>query len=81
MPNGTIKTHGHTSTEGKLDLCLDVGLADTDVEVIVHVKPLPTATELDDNGWPIGFFETVAGSMPELQRLEQGQFEERLPLE
>lgn len=81
MLNGTIKTQGHTSTEGKLDLRLDVGLADTDVEVIVHVKPMPTPTELDDNGWPKDFFETVAGCMPELRRWEQGQFEDRLAFE
>jgi hypothetical protein len=33
------------------------------------------------HGWPEGFFERVAGSMPELRRGSQGEFEERLPLE
>jgi hypothetical protein len=81
MLNGTIKSQGHTSKEGKLDLRLDVGLADTDVFVVAHVKPLPKATDLDENGWPNDFFETVAGSMPELQRWDQGQFEQRVPFE
>jgi len=36
---------------------------------------------VDENGWPAGFFDRVAGSMPELRRRSQGEFEERLPLE
>lgn len=36
---------------------------------------------VDENGWPAGFFDRVAGSMPELRRGSQGEFEERLPLE
>ena len=81
MLNGTIKTHGHTCSEGKLDLHLDVGLPDTDVVVVAHVRPMPEASDLDENGWPKNFFETVAGSMLELRRWDQGQFEHRLPLE
>ena len=81
MLNGTIKTHGHTSSEGKLDLHLDVGLTDTDVVVVAHVRPMPEAADLDENGWPKDFFETVAGSMPELRRWDQGNFEHRLPFE
>ena len=81
MLNGTIKTHGHTSREGKLDLHLDVGLPDTDVVVVAHVRPMPDASDLDENGWPKHFFETVSGSMPELRRWDQGNFEHRLPFE
>lgn len=80
MLNGTIKTRGHTTSDGKLDLRLDVGLPDTDVVIVAHVKPM-SATDLDENGWPKEFFETVSGSMPELRRWDQGQFEQRLPLE
>ena len=58
MLNGTIKTHGHTSSEGKLDLRLDVGLPDTDVVVIAHVRPVPQASDLDENRWPKNFFVT-----------------------
>jgi hypothetical protein len=36
---------------------------------------------VDANGWPVGFFEQVAGSMPQIERGSQGEFEERLPLE
>lgn len=37
--------------------------------------------EVDENGWPIGYFDRVPGSMPELKRWPQGEFEERLTLE
>jgi hypothetical protein len=81
MLNGTITTHGRTSSEGKLDLHLDVGLPDTDVVVVAQVRPAPEASDLDENGWPKNFFATVSGSMPELRRWDQGNFEHRLPFE
>jgi len=47
----------------------------------VTVTPVPVAPDAaDENGWPVGFFERVAGSMPDLRRGSQGKFEERLPL-
>jgi hypothetical protein len=76
----TIETRGHTTGDGMLNLCVDVGLADTNFAVVLQVRVLPRAEELDENGWPIGFFERVAGSMPELTRPAQGTFEERLTL-
>jgi hypothetical protein len=59
---------------------MDVGMADADVAVIVQVKSLAPSEDLDANGWPKGFFERVAGSMPELRRAPQGRSEERMPL-
>jgi hypothetical protein len=79
--NETIETRGHTTQDGTLNLSVDVGLADTDVAVVVQVRALPRAVDLDENGWPRNFFERVAGSMPELRRDPQGEFEERLPFE
>jgi hypothetical protein len=64
-----------------LKLSVNVGPADADVDVVVHVKPRAPTGEVDANGWPKGYFELVAGSMPELRRAPQGQFEKRLPLE
>lgn len=78
MLNETIKIQAHTTKEGVLNLSVDVGLADADVAVVVQVRPLAPTGELDENGWPRGFFDRVAGSMPDLQRAPQGQFEERL---
>lgn len=81
MSNETTKTHAHTTQDGMLNLSVNVGLADVDVAVVVQVRPLAPAGEVDENGWPKDFFERVAGSMPELQRAPQGEFEERLSLE
>lgn len=79
--NETIEARGHTTRDGMLNLSVDVGLADTDVAVVVQVRALPRAVDLDENGWPRNFFELVSGSMPELRREPQGEFEERLPFE
>ena len=76
----TIETRAHTTSEGVLNLSFDVGVLDAEVAVTVHVRPVPPAAELGANGWPKGFFEQVAGSMPELRRGSQGDFETRLPL-
>lgn len=81
MLTETIETRGRTTHDGVLNLTVNLGLADTDVAVIVHIRPLAPTREVDSNGWPIGFFDRVAGSMPELRRAPQGQFEARLPLE
>ncbi len=80
MLNEAIEARGHTGRDGVLKLSLATSLLDTDVAVVVRVRPLRQATEVDTNGWPAGFFERVAGSMPGLERPPQGQSEERLPL-
>lgn len=80
MSNETIKTQGHTTQDGTLNLTVRVGLADTDVAVLVQVSPLISGGEVDKNGWPKDFFERVDGSIPDLQRAPQGQLEERLSL-
>ena len=80
MLTETIEARAHTTRDGVLNLKLNVAAADVDVAVVVHVKPLPANAELDGNGWPKGFFERVAGSMPDLSRAPQGKFEQRPPL-
>lgn len=77
MWNETIETRGRTTKDGTLNLTLDVGAADTDVEVTVQVRAVVSSDHVDANGWPVDFFERVAGSMPELQRAPQGEFEDR----
>ena len=81
MLNETIETSAHTTPDGMLNLSVNVGVADSDVAVVMRVRPLVPAGEVDANGWPKGYFERVAGSMPELGRAPQGRFEDRLPLE
>ena len=81
MFNERIETRGHTTKDGTLNLSIDVGAADTDVAVIVQVRALGPEDGVDKNGWPVDFFERVAGSMPDLKRPTQGKFEERLAFE
>ena len=64
-----------------LTLSLATGSPDTDVAVVVQIRPLLPTAEVDAHGWPAGYFDRVVGSMPDLERAPQGQFEERLPLE
>jgi hypothetical protein len=80
MRSDVIETLAHTTPDGKLNLSLDVGVADADVTVTIRVKPRPSA-EVDAYGWLKSFFDQVAGSMPDIDRAPQGEFEERLPLE
>ena len=81
MVTETIETCGHATRDGVLNLSVNVGMADADVVVVVQVRPLAPPGEVDANDWPKGSFDRVAGSMPELRRAPQGQFEERLALE
>ena len=81
MRSKTIETRAHTTKDGRLNLTVNVDVADVDVAVVVTVTPVTAGLHLDKNGWPLGFFERVAGSMPALRRGTQGDFEERLPLE
>jgi hypothetical protein len=81
MASKTIETRAHTTKDARLNLSVDVEVADVDVAVVVTVTPVSAGAPVDENGWPEGFFDRVAGSMPELRRGAQGDFEERLPLE
>ncbi len=81
MLTESIEARAHTTRDGVLNLSVNVGMADADVAVSVQVRPLAPAGEVDANGWPKGFFDQVAGSMPDLRRAPQGQFEQRLAIE
>jgi hypothetical protein len=80
MWNETIETRGRTTKDGTLSLTVKVGAADADVDVTLQVRAVTPSDPVDANGWPVDFFERVAGSMPELQRAPQGEFEDRLSL-
>jgi hypothetical protein len=77
----TIEARGHTTADGVLNLSVNVGVADADVSIVMRVRPASPRDAVDEHGWPLGYFDRVAGSMPELHRAPQGQFEERLTLE
>jgi hypothetical protein len=78
MQSKTVETRARTTKDGRLNLSVDVDVVDADV--VVTVTPVTTGA-IDENGWPTGFFHRVAGSMPDLRRWSEGEFEERLPLE
>jgi hypothetical protein len=77
----TITSIEHTTSDGKLNLTVDLGIPNEDVSVVVQVRPVPRHAETDASGWPVGYFDTVPGSMPELRRMAQGEFEERKSFE
>ena len=68
MRSKTIETRAHTTKDGRLNLTVDVDEPDVDVAVVVTVTPVTAGPHVDENGWPFGFFERVAGSMPALRR-------------
>lgn len=76
-----ITTKGHTAEDGTLNLSVKIGIPDADGAVVVQVKRLPAPGDVDANGWPKGFFDRMPGSMPEMQRAPQGEFEQRRSLE
>ena len=83
MPTAPIRTSGHTDSDGALNLEVQTGVPDSDVVLEIRVIPVakPRPSEaVDANGWPLGFLERFAGSMPQLERAPQGEFESRLPL-
>ena len=64
----SLKLRSRAGADGVLNLKVPVGAADAEVEVVVvfqlveRAQPLKTPEEL---GWPPGFFERTAGSIPD----------------
>jgi hypothetical protein len=81
MSSETVETFARTTPDGFLNLSLHVGVADADVAVRVRVTPIRPSGEVDADGWPTGYFDQIAGSMPDLERAPQREFEQRLALE
>ena len=77
MPAETIETRAHILANGRLELSLHTHAVNAEVAVTVVIRELDQSAEIDHNGWPDGFFDEIAGSMPELRRWPQGGFEER----
>ncbi|NWJ95839.1 MAG: hypothetical protein HXX20_08665 [Chloroflexi bacterium] len=78
----TIKLQAHIGIDGILRLELPLGLAETDLEVLVIVQPMRSIavlTETEKLGWPPGFFEQTYGSLRDetLIREPQGEYEVR----
>jgi hypothetical protein len=78
----SLTLHSRIGKDGILKLEAPIGLPDTDVEVILVVNPLKKGRKAkaipQKGGWPEGFFERFAGSMPDLPvREPQGEYEVR----
>ncbi len=80
----SIKLQSHVGSDGILKLEVPVGIADADLEVVLVLEPLaPKAIRTPEElGWPPGFFEKTAGSIPDFPDIEpEGDYEIREELE
>jgi hypothetical protein len=82
----TLVLHTHVDAEGHVTLTLPAGFANQAIEIVVRRSPIVTPKldePVDALGWPIGYFEAL-DNMPGddiIERPEQGDYEEREPLE
>jgi hypothetical protein len=77
----TIKVKARIDETGILKLEVPTGLAAAEVEVILVLEA--TLPPLDDNGWPVGFFDRTYGALADdpIIRPPQLPLEVREPLE
>jgi hypothetical protein len=74
-----IVVKSRVGSNGVLHLTLPVGPADADQEVQITVEPVgPTALSPDE--WRRRILETAGKWQGELERLDQGEYEQREPL-
>lgn len=85
----SIQTRAHIGADGKLAVEVPTDLHETDVEVMLVVQPVPNGhrspeqeSTPESRGWPPGFFEETYGSLRDdpLERLPQGEYEQREPI-
>jgi hypothetical protein len=75
----TLQVRVHVDKEGQATFRMPRECADQDVELVVVFEPVKSAEGL---GWPPGFFEETAGSLPDFPEIEpEGDFEVRDPLQ
>lgn len=70
----SIKLKSYVPKNGDLTIKVPPELRDKEVEITITLSP-------EDLGWPPGFFEATAGSIPDLERMPQGSPEKREPIE
>ena len=74
----SITLHSRVGADGVLDLKVPVGITNSDVQVVVVFEVVTSAKKTPaDLGWPPGFLEKFAGSIPDLERAPQGEYEVR----
>jgi len=80
----SLHVRAHVDKQGQVTFAMPSELADQDVDLVVvfeGLKPAEAAVPTSQ-GWPAGFFEEVAGSIPDFPEIDsEGEFEVRDPLE
>jgi len=78
----TVKRRVKIDSDGLLRLEMPAGSANTEIEVVL-VWQHASVGDVDDNGWPIGFFDRTYGSMADnpMDEIEQLPLEEREEIE
>jgi hypothetical protein len=68
----TVKLRTHVGEDGLLKLELPVGISNRELEVLVVLHPVEQE-QVDELGWPLGFFERTYGALVDdpLERPEQ----------
>jgi hypothetical protein len=64
----SMKLRSRVGADGVLNLKVPVGVTDAEVEVVVVfqlIEQAQTAKGFEGTGWPPGFFERTAGSIPD----------------
>jgi len=74
-----VHLRAHTTPQGRLQLDLSTSIEDSDVDVTVTVKS-PNDSPRDALGWPIGFWQRFAGSIPDFPDIEDVPAEEVEPI-
>jgi hypothetical protein len=65
----SLKLRSRVGADGVLNLSVPVGVTNADVEVVVVFQLVERAQSPktpEELGWPAGFFEQTAGSIPDL---------------
>ena len=78
----TMKVKGRIDADGILRLEVPTGLSAREVEVVLVMQESALGA-VDDNGWPIGFFDRTYGALADdpIERPLQLPLEERDPIE
>jgi hypothetical protein len=80
----SLHIRAHVDKQGQVKFRMPPEFADQDVDLVVVFAP-PKSAEAAvpvSQGWPAGFFEEVAGSIPDFPEIDsEGEFEVRDPLE
>lgn len=78
----SVQLKTRVGTDGVLKLEIPVEVKEAELDVLVVFQPLARTPAVDELGWPVGFFKTVAGGWQgePLSRAPQGDYEDRTEL-